>query len=189
MTLRTAVTAAIASLLYVSGIVVMAREVREALNLWSHEHRSPPFGPVRRAASVILPAALWPCLLTAAGCVHWIRRNRCPFGECAQWGWATPGAEGRARAVLSAYRCPHRQKRVTAVWSPDQPHSDIPRPSSCLSGFVAVCAASALGSVASIPIPNPGAGAVDIAIAVTTVLPLEILARQLISGRGSNSGR
>ena len=175
-----AVPVGIAALVYLLGAVIAYLTACTAPQ-WLREHPGALGGPARRAVTVAGIVLLWPFWLLALGYARWREHGRCPFGECAPWGWRTPGTDG-ARALISVYRCPHRQaERSTSRRDPPQGESvDVRLWPDWYSACISTLAATGVGAFASIPIPGEGFVAVWIAVMAITAVPLELLAEELL---------
>ena len=173
-----------AALVYLLGAAVIAYLAACTAPGWLREHPGALGGPARRAVTVASIVLLWPFWLLALGHARWREHGRCPFGECALWGWRTPGTDG-ARALISVYRCPHRPaQRLTRQPDPPRGEAADVRPwPGWYSGFLSTFAATGVGALAAIPIPGNGFAAVCIAVTVTTAAPLDLLAEELLERR------
>ena len=176
-----AVPVGVAALIYLLGAAVIAYLTARTAPRWRREHPGALRGPARRAVTVAGIVLLWPCWLLALGYARWREHGRCPFGECALWGWRTPGTVG-ARALISVYRCPHRQaeRSTSRPYPPQGESADVHPWPDWYSGFLSTLAATGVGALAAIPIPGNGYAAVCIAVAMITAVPLDLLAEELL---------
>jgi hypothetical protein len=181
-----AVPVGIAALIYLLGAAVIAYLTACTAPRWLREHPGALGAPARRAVTVASIVLLWPCWLLALGYVRWSEHGRCPFGECALWGWRTPGAPG-AQALVSVYRCPHRPTRqpTRRPEPPEGEAADVPLWLDWYSSFLSTFAAIGVGALAAIPIPGNGSAAVWAAVTATTVVPLDLLAEELLQRRAA----
>jgi hypothetical protein len=176
-----AVPVGVTALAYVLGAAVIAYLAARTAPGWLREHPGALGGPALRAITVASIVLLWPCWLLALGYVRWREHGRCPFGECALWGWRVPGADG-ARALISVYRCPHRpaQGLTKRIDPPRGEAADVRPWPGWYIGFLSALAATGVGALAAVPIPGNGFAVVCIAVAVMTVAPLDVLAEELL---------
>ena len=176
-----AVPVGAAALVYLLGAAIIAYLTACTAPGWLREHPGALGGPARRAVSISSIVLLWPVWLLALGYVRCRERCRCPFGECALWGWRAPGMNG-SRALISVYRCPHRpaQGLTRRIDPPRGEAADVRPWPGWYSGVLSTFAATGVGALAAIPIPRNGFAAVCIAVTVTTVAPLDLLAEELL---------
>lgn len=167
------------SMLYLIGAGVLGYLFAPAVHDWLRNHPGALGGPARRALTVTALVAGWPLLLAVLGYLWWRERHRCPFRECAMFGWRTPGT-AQAQALITVYQCPHRRERLQA--GPPVLQQTTPQPSwtAWFSVVPASLAASTLGALASIPVPGPGFIAVYSAVALATIGPMDVLAEQAL---------
>lgn len=190
-----AVVADIAVCIYLLGAAWTAYRAVRVAPAWLREHPRSLGGPARRALTVAGLVPLWPLALLTLGWVAWHERHRCPLGECALWGWRTPGTP--TRAPIGIYRCPHhppaplaptralRAAQHDGPGAEDQEDSDAPAPGWYITSL-SCAGVVGVGALAAIPIPDPGYLAVGAAVAFASTEPLEVIFRELLV-RGKNN--
>lgn len=161
-----------AGAVYLLGAGVLGYLFGPAARGWLRERPRAFGGPARRGLTVAALVAGWPLVAAALGWLRWRERRRCPFGECAWWGWRTPGS-ARVQALVSVYRCPHQRACTDRA---------VGRASWCAwcSIVPAALMASTLGALASVPVPGPGFLIVYAAVTLSTVFPLDVLAEEVL---------
>lgn len=185
--------------IYLIGVAWEAYRAVRVAPAWLREHPGSLGGAVRRPMTVAGLVLAWPLALLALAGVLWWERHRCPFGECALFGWRTPGTT--TRAPISVYRCPHHPPRLPAPGrrpcpanrggqEDDESHDDDDAlVSSWYPTFLGMIAASGVGALAGIPIPYPGYLVVSGVVAFASVEPLEVIFRELLARTEARSHR
>jgi hypothetical protein len=176
------VVGSVAATVYVLGVVVTAWLVVCRLPGWLRERPGAFGGPRRRIATIPALVLGWPCCLLGLGIALWRERHRCPAGGCGAWGWPPCGRAQRATSPVSGYRCAHETARPgteSGAHGPAQARDT----SSWRIVYDSLCAglaATALGALASAPIPGQGFLFVWCAVTFSTLGPLHVLIEELL---------
>ena len=187
MTVVVSLITCVAIPVYGLGVVVVIHHAVRTLPDWLRKHPAALGGPALRILSATVIALLWPCCLLARGVMSSREPRRSDASRCTRDDCES-GRASRARinALVMFDRCEHERARVSSgvplerAAQAEEERPDVSWP----VAYGSLCAglsATTLGAFASLPIQGPGFLAVYLAVTLTTVFPLELLAEVLLT--------